>query len=56
MKVIKSILQCVFTVLKVLFPKSRLGNIIWGILGVLLAQWDSFQSIVKAIIAVFAGS
>jgi hypothetical protein len=56
MKVIRSILQCVYTVLKILLPKSRWGNIVWGILGVLLAQWDSFNSLIKAIVAVLSGS
>jgi hypothetical protein len=56
MKVLRSILQFLFNVLKVLLPKSRWGNIVWGILGVLLSQWDSFDSIIKAIIAVLSGS
>jgi hypothetical protein len=56
MKVFRSILQCLHTILKVLLPKSRWGNIVWGILGVLLSQWDSFDSIIKAIIAVLSGS
>lgn len=56
MKVVKSILQALISLFKVIMPKSRWGNIVWGILGVLLAQWDSFETIIKAILAVFGVS
>jgi hypothetical protein len=49
----KTILSAMQTIIKVVFPDSKWANIVYLILGIIISQFDSIESIVKAIMGVF---
>jgi hypothetical protein len=53
MKLLRIILEFLLKTINVLFPHSRIGNIIYLIIGYLLANWDSLSDLIEKIIEIF---
>lgn len=47
MKWIRTLLKAVQTILKTLFPKSRLANILYLVIGFILAQWEPLLELIE---------
>lgn len=51
--VVKQILQMAQKVIKVIFPKSRWGNVLYLIIGFLLSYFEPISEFIKALLALF---
>lgn len=51
--VIKQILQMAQKVIKIIFPKSRWGNVLYLCVGFLLSYFEPISEFVKALLALF---
>lgn len=49
----KSFLELMKKLIKIVFPDSKWANIVYLVLGVLVAQFDQIDALVKAILACF---
>lgn len=51
--VIKQILQMTQKVIKIIFPKSRWGNVLYLVLGFLLSYYEPINEFIQALLALF---
>jgi hypothetical protein len=51
--VIKQVLQMTQKVIKIIFPKSRWGNVLYLIIGFLLSYFEPISEFIKALLALF---
>jgi hypothetical protein len=53
MKILHILLKALKSLLKMLFPKSRFGNVIYLVIGFLLANWESLNELIESILKIF---
>jgi hypothetical protein len=53
LKKMKKILETLTTIFNFVCPKSRWGNLVYGILGLAVANYDNIEGFVKAVLALF---
>lgn len=50
---LKKVLRAIQTILKVLFPKNRIANLVYLIIGFILSQWDPIARLIEKIVELF---
>jgi hypothetical protein len=51
--VIKQVLQMAQKVIKIIFPKSRWGNVLYLVIGFLLSYYEPISEFIQALLALF---
>lgn len=49
---LKMFLQSILSLLKFVFPKSRIANLIYLILGYLLSNWDALTALIEGLVEI----
>jgi hypothetical protein len=51
-RIMKKLIEALYSVAKFICPKSRWGNLIYALLGAIVANYDNVESFIKAIIVI----